>query len=138
MEVTTQVNSDTKIPFLFTLESSCFNFVSSCLCTVIDKICEYLGLFDRKFLAVNTKGFFHRSFYCFLVCAAVEFNLGAELPFNSQWISLFFVVTVALKTSRGTTLSWIVMAHSANMKSVYNIICIPLSLSHSLFPRRWT
>lgn len=136
MEVTTQVNSNTKIPFLFTLESSCFNFVSSCLCTIIDKIWEYLGLFHRKFLAVNAKGFFHSSFYCFLVCAAVEFNLGAELPFNSQWISVFFAVTVALKTTRGTTLSRIVMAHSADRKSVYNVICIPLSLSHSVFPQR--
>lgn len=46
--------------------------------------------------------------FAFLVCTGVEFNLGAELPFNSQWRSLYFAVTVALKTS-GSILSSIVM-----------------------------
>lgn len=57
------------------------------------------------------KGFFHSSFCCsFLLCAGIEFRLGAELPFNSQWISLFCVVTVPLKAWRGRTLSWITTA----------------------------
>lgn len=84
-------------------------------------------------MALIPKGFSIVFFFCFLVCAAVEFNLGAELPFNSLRISVFFAVTMALKTLGGTTLSQIVMASSANVKSVYNIIHIPLSLSHSVF-----
>ena len=103
MDVTTQVNSDTDF-FFFNPESSCFNLVNSCPCRVIDKSYAYLGLFDGKFLAVNTKGFFHSSFCCyFLVSAGVEFNLGAELPFNSVDFILLYN-EVALKTSGGVRL----------------------------------
>ena len=74
--------------------------------------------------------------FAFLVCTGVEFNLGAELPFNSQWRSLYFAVTVALKTS-GSILSSIVMHAKCKWEFYFEynlhsfVILIPIGISVS-------
>ena len=125
MEVTTQVNSDTKIPFLSRQEAVALTLSVQ---SQIKAMSIWVYLMGSSWQLIP-KGFsivFFCCCCCILVCAGVEFNLGAELPFNSQWISVFFAVTVVLKTPRGTILSSIVMAcSSTNGNSIQSIICIP-------------
>lgn len=124
MEVTTQFNSDTKIPFLSRQEAIALTLSVQ---SQIKAMSIWVYLMGSSWQLIP-KGFsiVFCCCCCILVCAGVEFNLGAELPFNSQWISVFFAVTVVFKTPRGTILSSIVMAcNSTNGNSIQNIICIP-------------